>query len=313
MQKIQHSQQTHEIHDNPRCPLCGQPADVYLSKQPPNPFEGHCDVCGDVRITLSAAEKAGSLNKKHLISAWTRQCNAIGPAEILNEDSIDAILKDVPAFSVLDKLDRTLSVISRMTRVPGKTSTFQGNRDYPLIYAQEPDEAYFYLRELANLGYLVHKPPDLPVVSAQGFRHLSEIQRASRESAFVFVAMWFDPSMNEIYDNAIQPAIRQAGYKAVRIDREHHANRIDDEIIGRIRGSRFMVADFTGQRAGVYFEAGLMLGLGRTVVWMCKGVELRSNLLHFDTRQYNFIDYETVEEAKKRLYERIIALEGEGS
>lgn len=41
-------------------------------------------------------------------------------------------------------------------------------------------------------------------------------------------------------------------------------NRIDDEIIGRIRASRFIVADFTGHRPGVYFEAGMMLGLGRT-------------------------------------------------
>jgi hypothetical protein len=72
--------------------------------------------------------------------------------------------------------------------------------------------------------------------------------------------------MNGVYDEAIQPAIREARYKPVRIDREQHANRIDDEIVGRIRGSRFMVADFTGQRHGVYFEAGLMLGLGRTVI-----------------------------------------------
>lgn len=147
-------------------------------------------------------------------------------------------------------------------------------------------------------------------MTAKGYTRLSEIQRASRESAFVFVAMWFDAPMNEVYDEAIEPAVREAGYKAVRIDREQHANRIDDEIIGRIKASRFMVADFTGQRAGVYFEAGLMLGLGRTVIWMCKKHDLKQ--VHFDTRQYNFIDYEDFPEAKKRLYDRIVAIEGEG-
>ena len=116
--------------------------------------------------------------------------------------------------------------------------------------------------------------------------------------------------MNEVYDGAIAVAVREAGYKAVRIDREQHANRIDDEIIGRIKGSRFMVADFTGQRAGVYFEAGFMAGLGRAVIWMCKKEDLEQ--VHFDTRQYNFIDYEGVAEAKKRLYDRIVAIVGEG-
>jgi hypothetical protein len=61
--------------------------------------------------------------------------------------------------------------------------------------------------------------------------------------------MWFDDSMDEVYDEAIKPAISEAGYNPLRIDRVEHANRIDDEIIGRIKGSRFMVADFTGQRA----------------------------------------------------------------
>jgi len=87
-------------------------------------------------------------------------------------------------------------------------------------------------------------------------------------------------------------------------------NRIDDEIIGRIKASRFMVADFTGHRQGVYFEAGMMLGLGRTVIWMCKDNDLANS--HFDTRQYNFINYSGVEEAQKRLYDRIMAIEGAG-
>lgn len=71
-----------------------------------------------------------------------------------------------------------------------------------------------------------------------------------------------------------------------------------------------MVADFTRQRAGVYFEAGFMLGMGRTVIWMCQKDEMAQ--LHFDTRQYNFIDYETAPAGKKRLYDRILAIEGEG-
>jgi hypothetical protein len=246
---------------------------------------------------------------KHLISAWLRRRPAGAPVEILVDEDIDAILKDTPRLSVLDKLDRTLSLISSMTPHPGRPSSLRYKYDYPLIYTKNEEEALFYLKELGALNYIREEMGSAKML-AKGYQRLFEIQRASRDSAFAFVAMWFDPSMSEIYDRAIELALREAGYRALRIDREQHVNRIDDEIIGRIRGSRFMVADFTGQRAGVYFEAGFMLGLGRTVIWMCKKEDLQR--VHFDTRQYNFIDYDTVAEAKKRLYDRIIAIEGEG-
>jgi hypothetical protein len=59
-----------------------------------------------------------------------------------------------------------------------------------------------------------------------------------------------------------------------------------------------MVADFTGQLAGVYYEAGFAMGLGRTVIWCCRKDEIGK--LHFDTNHKNHIDWE-------RLYRRIRA------
>src|SRR5947208_2849372 len=101
------------------------------------------------------------------------------------------------------------------------------------------------------------------------------------------------------------------GYSPLRIDKHPHVNRIDDEIIGQIKRCRFMVADFSGQRHSVYFEAGMMFGLGRNVIWMCKKSELGE--LRFDVRQFSFIAYESVEEAKKLLLDKILAIEGEGT
>lgn len=75
-----------------------------------------------------------------------------------------------------------------------------------------------------------------------------------------------------------------------------------------------MVADFTLQRGGVYFEAGMMHGLGRNVIWMCHSDELKPEKgLHFDVRQFNFLTYNDPNDGiKKRLYNRIVAIEGEG-
>ena len=78
-----------------------------------------------------------------------------------------------------------------------------------------------------------------------------------------------------------------------------HVNRIDDEIIAQIRRSKFLVADLTGHRNGVYFEAGFMLGLGRPVIWLCNESEF--DKVHFDTRQYNTIKYQKVEELKPQI------------
>lgn len=78
-----------------------------------------------------------------------------------------------------------------------------------------------------------------------------------------------------------------------------------DQIIAEIRRSKFLIADFTGHRGGVYFEAGFALGLGLPVIWTCRKDNLEN--LHFDIRQYNFIDWETGEELQERLTNRIQA------
>jgi hypothetical protein len=67
----------------------------------------------------------------------------------------------------------------------------------------------------------------------------------------------------------------------------------------------------TGQRNGVYFEAGFAYGLGRKVIWMCNKAE--KDDLHFDTRQFNHIMYTDLEEASKQLTDRIVALEDQGT
>ncbi|MFC1886373.1 hypothetical protein ACFLZM_04890, partial [Thermodesulfobacteriota bacterium] len=79
--------------------------------------------------------------------------------------------------------------------------------------------------------------------------------------------------------------------RKVPTDPEHQFNgKIDDEIIAQIRRSRFIVADFTGHRGGVYYEAGFAKGLGLEVIWTCNKNDI--DKLHFDIRQYNCIDWD---------------------
>ena len=64
------------------------------------------------------------------------------------------------------------------------------------------------------------------------------------------------------WKDGIEPALERAEYRAYRVDDDPHVGRIDAKIMTEIKNSRFIVADVTDQRPGVYFEAGYALGLG---------------------------------------------------
>ena len=150
-------------------------------------------------------------------------------------------------------------------------------------------------------------------VTIDGYSHIEDLE-TNVDSSQAFVAMWFDSSMSECFEKAIEPAVRQVGYEPMRIDQKEHINKIDDEIIAEIRRSRFLVADFTqgpdGARGGVYYEAGFAHGLGIPVIFTCRKDAVES--LHFDTNHYNHIVWENLEELRDNLKNRILAVIGEG-
>ncbi|HEX3681192.1 MAG TPA: hypothetical protein VHU83_01525 [Bryobacteraceae bacterium] len=119
--------------------------------------------------------------------------------------------------------------------------------------------------------------------------------------------MAFDVALTALFEQGIQPAVEaDCGMMAVRIDKEHFCDKICDRIIAEIRRAQFVIADFTLQRGGVYFEAGYALALGRPVIWCCRNDELCK--LHFDTRQYPHIAWEDPGDLRSQLRDRIGAL-----
>ena len=151
-------------------------------------------------------------------------------------------------------------------------------------------------------------------LTVEGYAHLDELEYKVTISSKAFVAMWFDKSMENAWKKGIKPAIEDSGYEPVRIDQKEHSNKIDDEIIAEIQRSRFIVADFThgddGARGGVYYEAGFAHGLNIPVIFTCRKDVLEK--IHFDTRQYNHIVWETPEDLHSQLATRIGAVIGDG-
>ena len=180
------------------------------------------------------------------------------------------------------------------------------------------EEVTYLVDYLEGRAWIEHPHPELSFyrISVEGYARLAEIEEAATDSSEAFVAMWFDKSMNEVWENAIKRGIEEAGYEAVRIDHKEHVNKIDDEIIAELRRARFVVADFTqgddGPRGGVYYEAGFAHGRNVPVIFSCRKDVIEK--VHFDTRQYNHIVWEAekLDEFRDHLTKRICAVIGDG-
>ena len=182
------------------------------------------------------------------------------------------------------------------------------------------EEVRFFIDYLAEQGWIVVASGGggewvQAKVTIQGYSHLADVA-VSRNLSQAFVAMWFGDELKEAYEKGIRPAIEQLGYDPMKIDDKPDVDKIDDEIIGEIRRSRFLLADFThgdkGPRGGVYYEAGFAYGLGLPVIRSCRRDIIDRNELHFDVRQYYHIIWENPEQLRDGLEKRIRALVGEG-
>jgi len=198
--------------------------------------------------------------------------------------------------------------------------------DLSMVYARDSRELRFCLDQLDGQGLVekvVVRDQDSRDHSAKegyrptlkGWERLRELTRHRRSGTKAFVAMWFNKKeTGAAFDIGINPALVNCGFHPpFRVDQVEHSDKICDRIVAEIRESALVIADFTGHRGGVYFEAGLAKGLGIPLIWTCRdnGSDDEDGLsrAHFDTRQYNHITWKTGEEDKlrQRLEDRIRA------
>lgn len=220
-------------------------------------------------------------------------------------------------YSPEQKSDNLLRYIKSLSNYEGETISLNRQKIiseeiWRKFYFANENEMEFYLKDLIEEGLITQYG-----ASKDGFGMLSLTKRGiillretsfNRDSKICFVAMSFSDELDEIYSNAIEPAILNCGYSPfIVIDKLIPTEKtINDEIIAGIRMSKFMIADFTEHKNGVYFEAGFGRGLGMEVIYTCKKDEI--DKAHFDTRQYQHILWSTPEELKEQLIFRINAL-----
>lgn len=294
--------------DQFNCPFCNQ-IEHFMPKGTMDEY--YCKRCGTITIETDFNDKIRHEkyeNIRHMLSGITRYWKEYELTRIpLIGSNLDEILSTyfIPK-DLIEKQDLILKYLEKKSRYPGDSVFLSRTDDYPIGFAKNGAEFRYLLMEMIEEKLIDEPSGNNYLIKRNGWKRLEDLRSTSKESKNGFVAMWFDKSLDEIYFNGIVPAIKKCEYEPIRIDKKEHINKIDDEIIAEIRKSKFLVADFTGNRGGVYFEAGFAMGLNIPVIWTCKKEEIAD--VHFDTRQFNYIDWSDGEDLKKRLINRINAI-----
>lgn len=273
-------------------------------------------------LTYDTHVKKITSDQKKKISRYVYDQNKIGDIPILT----DTVLEQVFASRETLVEDRVLRLLEFLAHNPGgpatplshKTTERGAEYGWNLLMAATEsldDRDVDWLASAGVEGRWVDKRNEEISIKPAGVIHLDERRRGLSRSRQVFVAMWFDGEMREIYDSAIAPSIRAAGYTPYRVDDDHgYDHQITDQIFAQIQQSRFLIADFThgegGARGGVYFEAGFARGLGLPIIWSVR--KDQEDKLHFDTDHFPHVLWTSADDLRTKLQSKIEGFIGKG-
>jgi hypothetical protein len=284
-------------------------------------FVVDCEVCGRYAITHEAAELLGRTSDRRLLPYLTvhlRQATDADAERVLvTTENWEELARAHVSVPLAQKRERLLEYISTHSS-PGEWVPIENDRRLAASLGMKDEaELDFVVAYLHDVGYLrrgsVGGRPDGEGGQVDTRRGLLltvigwdvVAPTGGGVPGTCFVAMSFHESLAAVFTEGIAPAVADTGFRVLRVDREPHNDNITDRIIGGIRSAQFLVADFTLQRQGVYYEAGFAQGLGRPVIRTCRADDFEH--LHFDTRQFFHLKWETAADLRARLADHIRA------
>lgn len=309
----------HELNECPVCTLAeGQSFPVSIDIR--DTFHVKCERCGPFSIARTAVITRSEKIKKPILSAWIRQkaIEGVSPPEF-DSKSLDLVLKNLPKYSPVEKQALLLRGIMKNTQHPGSKVSVFSEIDFPLAWAENKDELNYYIKALQERGLIginteglsdnvIDEFPFEVWITPAGWEYLEKHDLQPLLPDQVFIAMSFSKEMDNAWKLGIAQAISDAGYRPYRVDEKPHNEWIDAKIITEIKNSRFIVADTTEQKPGVYYEAGFAQGLNKQVLWCVREDDLKN--VHFDTRQIAHVVWKDIDDLRDQLYEMICAVVG---
>lgn len=290
------------------------PRTCYICDKDVAPFEwtpGYvvdCKFCGKYKPSEKLLQVLHDrpLRDRYLYSAAIRELYEESGREVWVEELAVLLASVSIPQGPIEKIDRLLLYIARNTPTLDAGVTYDYAL-YPIAYAKTEHELHAFIRMAKDQGgYLTTGSIGDPILlTMAGWRRVEELSQVKRDSSQAFVAMSFNNALYEVWTDGFYPALNQVGYDPIRVDTEQTNHRIDNKIIADIRKSGLVVADFTGQSNGVYYEAGFAEGLGIDVIYTVRDTDFKK--LHFDTRQYNHIVWTDLPDLRQQLIDRVEA------
>jgi len=244
-------------------------------------------------------------------------CNTNG--QVLDNEKLELLIREAVIPKKPDeKSAHLLLYLHSLQEYEGSEIKYPDNEDREdlakRLYFKNYNEMVFYLFTLYNQGFIdgidasSTDGNDLIGIKLtyDGLAKVIEQNESGVQSNRCFVAMSFS-DMQQDTRTSIKQAINDVGFDPILID-EIHIDAditINDALIAEIKKSKFLVADFTEHKHGVYFEAGFALGLKKPVIYLCHKDDFSNT--HFDTNHYPHIIYTDLEELKIKLKTKIEA------
>ena len=122
----------------------------------------------------------------------------------------------------------------------------------------------------------------------------------------VFVSMPMNKEKCKDVDEirkGISKAVSNSGNEVYFLDLDAHNDNIFNKMMTEIVGCKFLIADFTSQNTGVYYEAGYAKALGKTVIYTCKNSDFGN--VHFDIKQTQFVVWDDADDLTAKLFDQI--------
>lgn len=270
-----------------------------------------CTTCGRYDITGSLIASAYPLpeSERYRMSFWCKRRQLEGrEPPLLSSHAIAAVVAQLPNPATHEKPDLLLASLTLRSPRPGEYIRIDDWRERSLACARDQSELNFFIRCLLERQEVSLCPPGIEgiVITGRGWERAAQLLDRPETSKAAFVAMKFNEEMLPLWRSAFAPAIERAGFTPRLANDPQHNEQIDAHIITELKQCRFVIADVTFAAAGVYFEAGYALGMGRSVIWTCRRDRHKIDM-HFDTRQYNHILWDTPDDLREELYYRIVA------
>ncbi|HET9135265.1 MAG TPA: hypothetical protein VFO76_01410 [Candidatus Kapabacteria bacterium] len=296
------------------CILCGEKDRPFTSARQPNGGPAYtyynCPRCGKYYLRFELQEKLTSGGFKKIIPLLRiRTRNKSVKDTEGNGYEIDERDLNIESYAnistdLFDAIDRLLLWLSENQEYHGQWIRVNPLWNYPLLGARSETELYYWLKSAEELGLISNSQWDF-TLKPSGWDRINEIRKNSKFSNNVFIAKSFDPSLDDIWENGIHSAVLETGYSPIYLKGDNEFGLIDNKIISGIRRSRFLIADYTLDRRGVYFEAGFAMGMGLKVIECCRKSD--KGLLHFDKEHYTMLYWESAEDLRDQLVAAIQA------